>query len=81
MKNKLGVDPPIRLLREKQVRELVPFAHSTLWAMVSRGQFPSPVRLGERMVAWRSTDIEEFIKSLEPTHKFDARQKSMGEQT
>jgi prophage regulatory protein len=69
MKDKASATSPLRLLREKQVRELVPFAHSTLWAMVNKGQFPSPVRLGERMVAWRSTDVEEFIKSLEPTHK------------
>ncbi|EXR50730.1 prophage CP4-57 regulatory family protein [Acinetobacter baumannii 1391434] len=31
--------------------------------MVKRGEFPSPVKLSERVSAWRSTDLVEWAKT------------------
>ena len=39
---------------------------ATIYRMMSAGEFPSPVRLGVRAVAWRSTDIEAWLASRAP---------------
>lgn len=48
-------------LREKHVLQLVPVAHSTLWAWVRNGKFPAPLKLSERVTVWRSSDVQSFI--------------------
>ena len=35
-------------------RGMVPFSSATLWRLVKAGDFPQPVKLGERITAWRS---------------------------
>ncbi len=49
-------------LREKQVRKLIPVAHSTLWAWVRSGKFPAPLKLSDRITVWRNSDVQAFIK-------------------
>lgn len=48
-------------LREKHVLQLVPVAHSTLWAWVREGKFPAPLKLSDRITVWRSSDVQSFI--------------------
>ncbi len=49
-------------LREKHVRQLIPVAHSTLWAWVRAGKFPAPLKLSDRITVWRNSDVQAFIK-------------------
>lgn len=49
-------------LREKHVRQLIPVAHSTLWAWVRSGKFPAPLKLSDRITVWRNSDVQAFIK-------------------
>lgn len=56
--------PPIqeRLLRRQDVAELTGIrANSTLYDMIRRGDFPSPVKLSTRSSAWRESDIRQWI--------------------
>jgi len=46
-------DPPIP--------PLYPVSKSTWWAGVRSGRFPQPVKLGERITAWRVEDIRALI--------------------
>jgi prophage regulatory protein len=41
----------------------IPVAKSTWWAGVKSGRYPRPVRIGPRMVAWRSKDINALIQN------------------
>ena len=51
-------------IRERQLRPaIIPIEHSTLWDWVKEGRFPSPVRLSERVTAWRVTDVQAWIDS------------------
>ncbi len=50
-------------LREKQVRELVPVAHSTLWEWVEQGIFPKPVKLSARVTVWRRSEVQAWIET------------------
>ena len=40
---------------------------TTVYKMIGRGQFPRPVKLGERAVAWRRSDIEGWIATRPTT--------------
>lgn len=51
------------VLRRNQVEELTGLARSTLYDYIKRGQFPSPIRLGQRAVGWRLAEVEDWIAS------------------
>ncbi|WUR16210.1 AlpA family phage regulatory protein [[Empedobacter] haloabium] len=46
----------------------MPVSPATWWAGVKSGRFPSPVKLGPRMTAWRVEDIRAFISAQAPLH-------------
>ena len=52
-----------RLVRLPEVLHLCAVSRSALYDMVSRGEFPRPVRIGSRSVGWRSREIREWIDS------------------
>ena len=41
---------------------IYPISRSQLWKLVKEGKFPSPVKLGRRITAWRVEDIRQFIE-------------------
>lgn len=42
---------------------LLPFSSATLWRKVKAGTFPSPIKLGERVTAWRVGDVREWLRT------------------
>ncbi len=50
-----------RLLRRAEVEERTSLPKTTIYDWIKRGQFPPPLRLGDAMVAWLESDIEEWI--------------------
>lgn len=52
---------PERFLRLPQVRVLVPYSRSTIYQLIAKGKFPKAISLGARAVAWRESDIENWI--------------------
>ena len=42
---------------------LIPVSKSTWWAGVRSGRYPKPVKLGERITAWRVEDIRVLISA------------------
>lgn len=51
-------------LRLPQVLALVPVSRSTWWSRVRAGDFPTPVKIGPRMTAWRACDIAALLERL-----------------
>ena len=49
--------------RRKEVESLTGLSRSTIYAMMSAGEFPKPIRLGRRAVAWRASDIANWLSS------------------
>ena len=47
-------------LRLRAVIRVTGLSRSTLYRLIADEQFPRPVRLGPRAVAWRRTDIEAW---------------------
>ena len=47
--------------RDKGIVPIVPVSRSTWLAGVKSGKFPKPVRLSARIVAWKMSDIANYI--------------------
>ncbi len=47
-------------LRLQAVIRVTGLSRSTLYRLIADEQFPRPVRLGPRAVAWRRTDVEAW---------------------
>ena len=56
-----------RLMRRPEVEEIVGLSVSSIYRLMSEGAFPRPVRLGGRAVAWRATDIADWLESRPST--------------
>lgn len=52
-----------RLLKLKTVMEVTGLGRSTLYNYINQGQFPRPVLLGERSVAWVESEVEDWIQN------------------
>jgi prophage regulatory protein len=53
-----------RLIRLKELLEIVPLGRSTVWKLVSEGRFPKPVKLSPRTTAWRESEVMDWMDSL-----------------
>jgi prophage regulatory protein len=54
---------PIRILRRPDVEARTGLSRSTIYAMMSDGEFPQPVRLGKRAVGWPESAISDWLES------------------
>lgn len=50
------------LLRRPDVEELTGLSRAWIYAAMQRGDFPRPVRIGRRMVAWPKSVIDDWIE-------------------
>ncbi|WP_082450882.1 helix-turn-helix transcriptional regulator [Sphingomonas sp. Leaf22] len=51
------------LLRGSTVISRTGIPRSTIYHMMKQGRFPLPVRISQRSVRWRESDIQNFIES------------------
>ena len=62
--NTIGRLPESGYLRQSQlIPVIVPFSSATLWRKVKSGEFPAPVKLSERITAWRVEDVRAWMSS------------------
>ena len=54
-----------KLLRRPEVEVRTGLSRSTIYDWMNRGEFPKPVKLGTRLVAWRESDISAWLESRE----------------
>jgi len=54
-------DPPARLLRRREVEELVGLGRSALYQKMARGMFPKPVHLTHYSVRWVEAEVTRWI--------------------
>lgn len=50
-----------RILRTRDITEMLGVGRTTLWNWVRAGDFPTPLQLGPRTVGWKATDIQQWI--------------------
>lgn len=56
--------PEVRLLREPEVAKFIGVSTSTVRRLVNRGEFPKPVKIGGKLIAWRSAEVQRWIDRL-----------------
>ncbi len=54
-----------RILRRPEVESRTGLSRSTIYQWMKDGQFPQPVKLGARLVAWRESDVTAWLESRE----------------
>ena len=50
-------------LRRADVEAATGLSRSSLYAMMAAGEFPRPIRIGKRAVAWSQSSVEEWLKT------------------
>lgn len=53
--------PQTSLIRRKDVQAQTGLARSTIYKLVSSGDFPAPVRITAKAVAWTRSDVDSWI--------------------
>ena len=65
--------PDSALIREAQLVQSpkrpgvpapLPFSGASLWRKVAAGTFPKPLKLSERVTAWRVGDVRTWLNAL-----------------
>ncbi len=63
----------LRLLRRPDVEMMCGVSRSLLYAMIAKGDFPQPVRIHERAVGWRASDVRTWLESRPLALETDSR--------
>ena len=53
----------LAILRRKQVEARTGLSRSAIYALMSRNEFPRPVRLTAKAVGWRSDVVDAWVQS------------------
>ena len=56
------------LLRLPTVTRITGLARSTIYKLISQNQFPVPVKLSKRAVAWLQSEIDDWVTSRVRAH-------------
>ncbi|MGO4390222.1 helix-turn-helix transcriptional regulator [Variovorax sp. M-6] len=63
-----------RLVRLPEVKHLTGLGRSSIYSYLQAGAFPQAVRVGERAVAWRLSDLERWMAGRPSTAQAEAPQ-------
>lgn len=55
--------PATGFIRLTQLVALIPFSRASVWRKVKAGTFPQPVKLSERVTAWKAEDVRAWIEA------------------
>ncbi|QEL55136.1 helix-turn-helix transcriptional regulator [Chromobacterium paludis] len=56
-----GALPETGFVREKDLIPIIPFSVRTMWRRVAAGTFPAPLKISERVTAWRAEAIRQWL--------------------
>jgi prophage regulatory protein len=60
---------PEELILNAERRRLVPVSDVTIWRMERRGEFPRRIRVSPGRVAWRRSEIEQWLEQRSSTRR------------
>ncbi len=56
--NPVAIKP---LLSKRAVLRQIPISSATMWRTIAAGDFPKPVRIAKRRVAWVQAEIADWL--------------------
>jgi prophage regulatory protein len=71
-------DTASRILRLRAVLDRTGLSRSTLYRKIERGAFPAQVRISERCIGWRESDIDRWLRSPMHYSRLDVRRDPLG---
>ena len=54
-----------RIVRRKQLLQLIGVSSTTQWRMERAGQFPARVKIGKGLVGWHLVEVEKWLEGRE----------------
>lgn len=54
-----------KFLRRPDVERITGLSRSTIYDWMKKGDFPQPLKLGARLVAWKQSDVTAWMESRE----------------
>ena len=54
-----------RVLRRPAVETLTGIPRSTLYAKIAAGNFPAPIKIGQRSVGWLEAEVNEWLSNCQ----------------
>lgn len=61
MTNQINTSAPIALLRLNNVLAITGLKKTKLYDLIKSGDFPAPVKIGNRISAWPDSDVADWI--------------------
>jgi len=58
--------PRDRIMRPREVMQMLGLSLPTIWRMRRRGEFPEPLRLSPGAVGWRASTIAKWLRGRHP---------------
>jgi prophage regulatory protein len=52
-----------QIMRMKDVVKKIGLCRATIYTIISRGEFPRPIRIGERATGWLESELEAWLAS------------------
>lgn len=59
----------LKLIRLKQVLELLPISKSTWWDGIKKGIYPKPIKIGARISCWRLGEVIDIARNGVPGNR------------
>lgn len=53
--------PATGFIRIASLVQFIPFSQASIWRKVREGRFPKPIKLSERVTAWRVEEVRAWI--------------------
>ena len=63
MAAKAPASPAPRIVRMPEVVERIGISRGSVYRMMNAGQFPKSVKLSERAIGWRESDLNDWLAS------------------
>ena len=66
-----------KVVRRKQLLELIGVSAATQWRMERAGLFPQRFRVGKASVGWHLAEVEEWLRKREPVFRQTVERKAV----
>ena len=57
----------LRLIKLEEVKLLTGLCKTTIYGLIAKGVFPRPKQTSSRRVAWRESEVREWLEGVQPT--------------
>ena len=74
----MAAETASRILRLKSVLDRTGLSRSTLYRKIELGTFPLQVRISERCIGWRESDIERWLSNPTTYSRLDSGRDPLG---